>query len=69
MAGRTLYDKVWEQHVVKAYDDGSVLLYDNGGYDRASATSPYDTRTYETSTYETSTYGTGTSYADDERRS
>jgi 3-isopropylmalate/(R)-2-methylmalate dehydratase large subunit len=27
MTGRTLYDKVWEQHVVKAYDDGSVLLY------------------------------------------
>lgn len=27
MAGRTLYDKVWDQHVVKTYDDGSVLLY------------------------------------------
>src|SRR3569623_1954647 len=27
MAARTLYDKVWEQHVVKSYDDGSVLLY------------------------------------------
>ena len=27
MAARTLYDKVWDQHVVKTYDDGSVLLY------------------------------------------
>src|SRR3569623_496855 len=27
MAARTLYDKVWEHHVVKSYDDGSVLLY------------------------------------------
>ncbi|MDX8403600.1 MAG: 3-isopropylmalate dehydratase large subunit [Mariprofundaceae bacterium] len=30
MAGklaRTLFDKVWDQHVVKANDDGSVLLY------------------------------------------
>jgi len=25
--GKTLFDKVWEQHVVKANDDGSVLLY------------------------------------------
>ena len=24
---KTLFDKVWEQHVVKANDDGSVLLY------------------------------------------
>jgi 3-isopropylmalate/(R)-2-methylmalate dehydratase large subunit len=27
MSARTLYDKVWDQHVVKTYDDGSVLLY------------------------------------------
>jgi len=27
MVARTLYDKVWDQHVVKTYDDGSVLLY------------------------------------------
>ncbi|MEQ1768263.1 MAG: 3-isopropylmalate dehydratase large subunit [Devosia sp.] len=27
MVGRTLYDKVWDQHVVKSYEDGSVLLY------------------------------------------
>ena len=27
MIARTLYDKVWEQHVVKHYDDGSALLY------------------------------------------
>lgn len=47
----------------RRYESGHQR-YDNGGYDRASATSPYDTRTYETSTY-----GTGTSYADDERRS
>jgi len=25
--GRTLFDKVWQQHVVKQNDDGSVLLY------------------------------------------
>jgi len=25
--GKTLFDKVWDQHVVKANDDGSVLLY------------------------------------------
>ena len=25
--GKTLFDKVWEQHVVKENDDGSVLLY------------------------------------------
>ena len=47
----------------RRYESGHQR-YDNGGYDRASATSPYDTRTYETSTY-----GTGISYADDERRS
>lgn len=27
MPARTLYDKVWDQHVVKEYDDGSSLLY------------------------------------------
>ena len=27
MAGRTLYDKLWDDHVVKARDDGSALLY------------------------------------------
>ena len=27
MDARTLYDKVWDQHVVKTYDDGSALLY------------------------------------------
>ena len=27
MTAYTLYDKVWEQHVVKTYDDGSALLY------------------------------------------
>jgi 3-isopropylmalate/(R)-2-methylmalate dehydratase large subunit len=27
MAGQTLYDKVWDSHVVKQYDDGSSLLY------------------------------------------
>jgi 3-isopropylmalate/(R)-2-methylmalate dehydratase large subunit len=27
MVSRTLYDKVWDQHVVKTYDDGSGLLY------------------------------------------
>ena len=54
----------------RRYESGHQRYdYDNGGYDRASATSPYDTRTYDTRTYETSTYGTGTSYADDERRS
>jgi len=25
--GKTLFDKVWDQHVVRANDDGSVLLY------------------------------------------
>jgi 3-isopropylmalate/(R)-2-methylmalate dehydratase large subunit len=27
MSPLTLYDKVWDQHVVKTYDDGSTLLY------------------------------------------
>ena len=27
MAGQTLYDKVWDSHVVKQYEDGSALLY------------------------------------------
>ena len=27
MGSRTLYDKVWDSHVVKSYDDGSSLLY------------------------------------------
>jgi 3-isopropylmalate/(R)-2-methylmalate dehydratase large subunit len=27
MAGKTLYDKLWEQHLVKVRDDGSALLY------------------------------------------
>jgi 3-isopropylmalate/(R)-2-methylmalate dehydratase large subunit len=27
MTAKTLYDKVWDQHVVKTYDDGSALLY------------------------------------------
>ena len=27
MAGQTLYDKVWAQHVVKNYDDGDSLIY------------------------------------------
>jgi 3-isopropylmalate/(R)-2-methylmalate dehydratase large subunit len=27
VGGRTLYDKVWADHVVKQYDDGSCLLY------------------------------------------
>ena len=27
MAGKTLYDKVWESHAVKHYGDGSTLLY------------------------------------------
>jgi len=27
MMGRTLFDKVWDQHVVKANEDGSTLLY------------------------------------------
>ena len=27
MTGRTLYDKVWDSHTVKTYDDGTSLLY------------------------------------------
>ncbi len=27
MTGRTLYDKLWDSHVVTTYDDGSALLY------------------------------------------
>lgn len=27
MPGSTLYDKVWQAHVVKSYDDGTALLY------------------------------------------
>lgn len=27
MAGRTLYDKLWDSHLVKGRDDGSALLY------------------------------------------
>lgn len=27
MAGKTLYDKLWEQHVVRTQDDGTCLLY------------------------------------------
>ena len=27
MTGKTLYDKVWDSHVVKRYEDGSDLLY------------------------------------------
>ena len=27
MAGKTLYDKVWDAHVVNRQDDGTVLLY------------------------------------------
>ena len=27
MSGRTLYDKVWDAHVVRDYDDGTSLLY------------------------------------------
>jgi len=27
MSPLTLFDKVWNEHVVKQYDDGSVLLY------------------------------------------
>lgn len=27
MAGKTLYDKIWEQHVVRIDDDGTALLY------------------------------------------
>src|SRR6056300_1146102 len=27
MAGKTLYDKLWDQHVVRCQDDGTCLLY------------------------------------------
>jgi 3-isopropylmalate/(R)-2-methylmalate dehydratase large subunit len=27
MASRTLYEKLWDSHVVRAYDDGTALLY------------------------------------------
>ncbi|MFT7288038.1 MAG: 3-isopropylmalate/(R)-2-methylmalate dehydratase large subunit [Halieaceae bacterium] len=27
MSGKTLYDKVWDAHSVKSYDDGTTLLY------------------------------------------
>ena len=27
MAGQTLYDKLWQDHVVSTYDDGSCLIY------------------------------------------
>ena len=27
MAGKTLYDKVWDAHVVQQQEDGTVLLY------------------------------------------
>ncbi|VAW97512.1 3-isopropylmalate dehydratase large subunit, partial [hydrothermal vent metagenome] len=27
MVGKTLYDKLWEQHVVRTQDDGTCLLY------------------------------------------
>ena len=27
MAGKTLYDKLWESHLVEARDDGSALIY------------------------------------------
>ncbi|MCP5145418.1 MAG: 3-isopropylmalate dehydratase large subunit [Gammaproteobacteria bacterium] len=27
MTGKTLYDKVWDAHVVKQYDDGAALIY------------------------------------------
>ena len=27
MAGKTLYDKLWEMHEVKRRDDGSSLIY------------------------------------------
>lgn len=27
MAGKTLYDKVWDDHIVNSQDDGTVLLY------------------------------------------
>ena len=27
MVGKTLYDKLWDQHVVKMRDDGTALIY------------------------------------------
>ncbi|NDB66294.1 MAG: 3-isopropylmalate dehydratase large subunit, partial [Euryarchaeota archaeon] len=27
MAGKTLYDKIWENHLVKDLDDGTSLIY------------------------------------------
>ena len=27
MSGKTLYDKLWDQHLVKQRDDGSALIY------------------------------------------
>jgi 3-isopropylmalate/(R)-2-methylmalate dehydratase large subunit len=27
MAGQTLYDKLWSQHLVKERDDGTALIY------------------------------------------
>ena len=27
MAGQTLYDKLWRQHLVKERDDGTALIY------------------------------------------
>ena len=27
MAGKTLYDKLWDMHLVKQRDDGSALIY------------------------------------------
>ena len=27
MAGKTLYDKIWDSHVVRIDDDGTALLY------------------------------------------
>ena len=27
MAGKTLYDKLWDDHLVKQSDDGSSLIY------------------------------------------
>ena len=27
MAGQTLFDKIWESHVVRAEPDGTTLLY------------------------------------------
>ena len=27
MAGRTLYDKLWDSHLVTQRDDGSALIY------------------------------------------